>query len=332
MEFIKPKAVPETKHHLIYNNSWIVEDYVEGVPVMVSVDEIMILDGRVEVTNKIPHITSILEERPLTIFLGILTHPEGKRHLEDILRMNDKTALEEQQETGYIRLVVYDLLYDDERRDLSNLPYLERRTRMIDVFNHLENDINSSYFLSVGCYFGDRKPIALAINKKVILKNINKQYKPDVDWFVIEDIGEMDKVIVMGYELPTRRYTGSKLEHWVYWGDPFNGAYLFKGGAIEALQHNSEHGMALTPVTKEFYEKKIGAVVYGKFDKRFNTIVKLGSCPYMSDKVREMFTKDKAEYIGKVMEIKIVSGYDKSIVCFSRIVDYDSKTITIAEV
>ena len=143
-------------------------------------------------------------------------------------------------------------------------------------------------------------------------------------------------VVILGFNEPTKEYKGKfPNDHWDYW--ELNGKIIpLEDVGPSATEMIEEYGCI--PVTKNYYEGKVGAIVYGvKASEQFTSNYKLqepminctpaikfggkefkfkwlndawswyiivGECEGMTDEERTIFTENKELCIGKVIEVE----------------------------
>ena len=112
----------------------------------------------------------------------------------------------------------------------------------------------------------------------IMLKNLNMPYEHKRSkWMVkVKKYGFWDCVVI-GFEPPTKEYTGKNLKEWEY----------FEKGK---------------PVTKFWFNKWIGRMIFGVYKDK--TLVEVGRCAGFSDSLREKMSLNPEKYIGKTVVVK----------------------------
>ena len=196
-------------------------------------------------------------------------------------------ALRRQQEAtevpGFVHYVIFDILRDPEGNWLLNLPWSERREILEDVGRRLTE---ASEYCTIIKTVRSRKQRFLeqtleSGEEGIVLKNVNGIYvpgkRPQWNWTKIK-IEMTDDVVIMAFDPPTKAYTGKEYDTWPYWEDG-------------------------EPVSKHYYLKQIGSIVFGKYDA-YGELVPLGTCTGIDDATRKEFTDNPDNYIGRVIKIK----------------------------
>jgi ATP-dependent DNA ligase len=242
----------------------------------------------VEKTHNFPHLTEFLDKLGVNdlILDGEICLP-GKKS-QDVISITGsypEIAVINQQEFGWVEYRVFDILRTPNGEWLFQKPWVERRQLLEDLFE-LTLD---------GCTYLKLNPVQL-YNKKaflydvinqgaegIVLKDVNGKYypgkRPMWNWIKVKQ-EDSDDAIIIGFEPPTRNYTGKNINGWQYWGD--DGA----------------------PVTKHYAMKWIGAIILGKYKE--GNLVRIGTCSGMTEHQRTLFTDHPDEYIGKVARIKMM--------------------------
>ena len=89
----------------------------------------------------------------------------------------------------------------------------------------------------------------------------------------------------MGYDDPTRDYTGKELATW-------------------------EHYEGKDPVTKFYAMRWIGAIIFGVW--KDGKLVEVGRTSGMDEATRQLISESKEEYLGQVIEVEAQGLIDKS--------------------
>lgn len=130
------------------------------------------------------------------------------------------------------------------------------------------------------------------------------------------------ELIVIGFDEPTREYTGKDIHKWGYWVDSQN----------KRVQGNFMGDKNYTPVTKFYYYNQVGNLLLGvliskedfekisknkrgetyepsdcNLDPRFdedNLVMQVCECAGFDDETRDYFTKKREKLVGSVVEVK----------------------------
>lgn len=129
------------------------------------------------------------------------------------------------------------------------------------------------------------------------------------------------ELVVLGFEPPTREYTGKDIRKWAYWE---------RNSDHKKLQGNFYGDKAYTPVTKHYFFNQVGTIClgvvisdeeYGKLPKNKQGVLYSGEsvgvslpesknfmlvceCSGFDDDTREYFTRKQNELLGSVIEVK----------------------------
>jgi len=244
----------------------------------------------VEKTLQVPHLASLLNE-----LFGNLTILDGECHVNggkapdvvSIMGSEPGEAVRKQTNQGLIRYMIFDILRDHTGKWLIDLPWYKRRRILEQYYKEAGLDEGSFVTLVNVCHENKQAYLDFLLSQGkegVVLKHISRSYvlgkRPAWNWIKIKTETE-DDVVIIGFEPPERVYTGKNIENWPYW---------------------DEDG---TPVTRYWYNKWIGAIVFGKYNKA-GELVRLGTCSGMSDAEREKFSKHPEQYIGRVIKVKLM--------------------------
>ena len=116
----------------------------------------------------------------------------------------------------------------------------------------------------------------------VVLKTIDGTYevgkRPAWNWIKVKQT-DTDDAVIMGFEPAVKEYTGTELDTWPYYIDG-------------------------EPVTRLHYLGWIGAIVLGKYKN--GELVRIGKCAGINDMWREKFSTNPEDYIGRVVQIKMM--------------------------
>jgi len=239
----------------------------------------------VDKTENLPHLRHLLRG-PLanTVLDGeICTGLIGSKAQDVVSVMGclPAEAVKRQEESGRLHYVVFDIVRSPVGVWLYNKPWKFRRQMLESLADEIENDyvhLLSTVYDNKERFFKDE----LAKGEEgIILKHSNGKYvpgkRPAWNWIKLKSQVE-DDVIILGFEPPSREYTGSDPETWPYW-------------------ENGE------PISKNYARDYIGSIRFGKYTQD-GSLVELGTCSGMADEQRRMLSEDPDEYIGRVIKIQ----------------------------
>lgn len=239
----------------------------------------------VEKTSNVPHIVKELFKlnMPQLVLDGELNYPGLKsQDVTAITGSLPELAIEKQEEQGFLRYTVFDILRVPGGRWLLNSPWYERRKLLEALFREYLADslyihLNPTRRRNKKKYLDD---ILAQGGEGVVLKDIFRGYEkghPMWNWIKVK-AETTDDVVIIGFDPPTRIYTGKDLENWLYW----------------------ENGV---PVTKYHYNNWIGAIIIGKYDQQGN-LVRVGTCSGFEEDLRRGFSENQNHYVNRVIKIK----------------------------
>jgi len=329
------------------NHNWVCERKYDGSRYLCRIenDEVRFVSRQksrqtglpVDKTENVPHLVEIFSDFPNgTIFDGeIITHENGNSNeVTSIMGSKPERAIQLQKERGWLKYVVFDVLYYDGT-DFRNQPYKVRRKAveqlidgfLINNFSHSERGNGSDYVFPAPIIKDNKKAFYKKVVEEggegVMLKNIHKPYivgkKPTDTWLKVKKYATYD-VVILGYTEPTKEYTGNYPDDWQYWETAAGKIHHTKESALQC-----EYSMA--PITKDYYMGWIGAVIFGQWipqdqyeervkEKKLKPsnimeeingvphyLVEIGQTDGLSDEWKEKFTENQQFYLGKVMEV-----------------------------
>lgn len=240
-----------------------------------------------EKTMHFPQISKVLLQYPKLIFNGEL-YEVGKKsnYVTSFSNLNEPAdALSKQEELGYLKYHVYDILRDTDGTWLVTQPYEKRRARLEEIFAECNLGdyivLNPSHDCSVAPADEHFEDIIARGYEGVVLKRKDGLYFPGKRpmWVQVKMKASMeDDVVIMGFNEATRKYTGKDVENWPYWD-------------------NGE------PVTSNWYKGLIGSIRVGKYNKE-GELVFVGNVTGIEQWLREDMTENPNTYIGQVLKIK----------------------------
>jgi len=300
LEVMKPSKIDLNKQsHLTKwneimkdNSDYIAEEKIDG-------NHYLSIQGRffsthigdtgipIEKTAQLIHLNEALNNIPnlgYTILDGEIFYPGWKsNNVTSITGSSPEEAIAKQQrDNKWLYYAVFDILRLPDGRWLLNQPWYVRR-KILEDFQHALSTacpriIVNPFVVNNKQQFLDK--ILEQGREGIVLKNIKGIYicgkKPQWNWIKYKTEIE-DDVIIIGFDPPTREYTGKNLENWPYW-------------------ENGE------PVSKYYAQNLIGAIVMGKYNKK-GELIRVGTCSGMTEDERRMFTQNPQVFIGKVAHI-----------------------------
>lgn len=300
-----------------------------------------------EKSDNLPQIRNIhIPELTGTILDGEMIIPNTDfKTTSAVLNCLPAEAIERQQSIGKVCFYTFDCLYF-KGKNIMNLPLKERKKYLKEVLDILYNygyDENIKLVIPHSIiedgldYY--RRVIARG-GEGIMIKDLNAPYemKRTRAYQKMKKKFTRD-VVILGFAEPTKEYTGKfPNDKWDYWYDDASNKVIkpVNVSASELLEEG------YTPVTKNWYENKVGAIIYGvKASKEmleliekgeystltvppygnpyslklngkqfylktidFEYYVIVGECEGITDEERENFTNNKDYYCGKVIEVE----------------------------
>lgn len=289
-----------------------------------------------EKTDNLPQIRDIdIPELAGTILDGELVIPNSDfKTTSAVLNCLPAEAIERQISDGQVVFNVFDCLYF-KGKNIMNLPLKTRKAYLTEVMSAFEyhgissiKEVYSHEAREVGLKFYQQ--IVENGGEGIMIKDKNAPYEMSRTRAYQKLKKKLTRdVVIVGFTRPTKEYTGKfPNDKWEYWVDSNDQPIGVQGrGAREMIDEG------YIPVTKNFYYGKVGAIEYGVLASKqmlsvriksvnsycknwFNgkviefadvgddVYVKVGECEGMTDLEREEFTRNKFEYIGKVIEVE----------------------------
>jgi len=240
----------------------------------------------VEKTENFPHLSAVFHDAGLgyTILDGEINYP-GKKSQDVSAASNSgiEKAILYQEKNGWVRFTVYDILRAPNGEWLIHKPWRQRR-ELLEAIGAKLAKMTTHVVVNPVVFDKKREFVDQLLDEGKeggVLKHVDGLYvlgqRPA--WNQIKVKQELeDDVILVGYNPPTREYTGKDVATWAYW-------------------ENGE------PVTELHYKKYIGSLSIGKYNKQ-GQLITLGSISGMTMSERAEFTNNPDKYIGQVVHIK----------------------------
>lgn len=301
------------------------------------------IDGLpVEKTDRVPNLHELLKPFPNLILDGELYYPGcTSAEVTSIIGAKPEKAIARQQELGWLKYIVFDILRDMDGNWLIDKPWYERRKILENTINHIaEMTVITDFDFFIGLskveYANKRGLLGKVFERGgegIMLKNINGLYMPDKrpanNWVKVKKVLTAD-VVVMGFEDAVKEYTGDYPEAWQYWEVTNESRPGWKGRcfveegfgeqagqwAFTALSKDGVTYNTYTPVTRLYYNGWVGAIKFGQYEYEGEAegdfggsvpvmeLVELGQCSGLTDALREEIKANPDSFIGRVMEIK----------------------------
>lgn len=243
----------------------------------------------VDKTGNFPHLVEGFMRANLgqAVLDGEIYYPDNKSYgvTEITGCLAEEAVRRQEKEFGWIHYMVFDILKDPEGNDLTCMPWFQRREILEQIGVGFQKECK--YVQIIPAIRSRKKQFVdqlLSQGKEgAVFKFIHGIYivgKRPMDNWVKLKVSGTDDVVIMGFEPPEKKYSGTDYENWPYWEDG-------------------------EPVSKHYHFGWIGSITFGKYNSQGN-LVYLGSCTGIDETTRRQFTEDPDTYIGQVMEIKFM--------------------------
>lgn len=250
----------------------------------------------VEGIEKVPHIAEAFKDLPNnTVILGEIYYPgETTAAVRSIMGCLPPKAIARQKEKGNIHFYMFDMLmYDGE--DMTDMGALDRFDKLTEVVNELNlftDEIELADCVTENLYeflagnFASGEEGSILKKKDYPYVEGKSPAWSSIKWKKQDDVD----VVCMGFEDPTKYYTGTELASWPYWE--------FEGNLVEGRLSNTEGAKA---VTKPYFHSWKMSIKFGLYKNGELTQVGTVSSG-MNDALRKDAAENPENYIGKVFK------------------------------
>lgn len=267
-----------------------------------------------ENSEKVPHlIESLSASLPTgTVILGEIYYPNKTAdEVKTVMGCAAAKAIQRQNAPdglGKIYFYIHDILAY-EGNDLTQVGALERYHKLKTIYESSKELVNNQYIQLAEIYEEDLYNLIFSAfdagEEGTVFKLKNSVYSESLRpaWQSIKFKKE-DSVdaVCMGFEEPTKVYTGTELSTWQYWELTNGEKHLGNKPSEDA-----------TPLTKPFFYEWKNSIVMGGFDID-NNLVSIGTVSSgIDDVLKEDLAKNPQQYIGKTIEIKCMSKNENAL-------------------
>lgn len=287
----------------------------------------------VEKGGNIPHLTQEFQKLPAGTYIeGEIYFPQGNSDLVGtIMRCKEEKAVQRQKEDGYIHYYIHNIVYYDGK-SLMQETNLERYYKVKKIYE--EYFFNSEFIHLADIYMPeDYNFFKLAEEyiangeEGLVLKKKNGLYYPDTKkaWETIK-LKREDRldVISLGFEEPTKFYEGDALETWNYW---------IRAEDEMRMQGNYYNQKGYIPVTKNYYNQWIGAIVIGVYGEQ-GELINLGTVSSgLTDELKISIKNNPDNYLMQPILIECMEVYHGTsirsprLICFRDDINISDCTI-----
>ena len=182
----------------------------------------------VEKTHNFPHLHDFFTNlgMPNLILDGEIYYPgKTSQYCTRVTGCLPDTAIDFQQQNGYIHYVIYDILRAPNGTWLCNKEYKERRKMLEFFYDNYIKPTPMAEFIHISDVRYEQKAAYLQSLLEAgleggVLKRLDSLYlmgkKPKWQWMKVKQSDEAD-LIITGFVPPKKNYTGKNLEGWLYW-------------------------------------------------------------------------------------------------------------------
>jgi ATP-dependent DNA ligase len=274
-----------------------------------------------ENSDQMPHIRDIRlpEEYYGTVIDGEILLPVENcscREVQSVTGALPETAINKQLEVGFAYFSAFDILYY-KGVNIMRMPYWKRKLYLVEVvlamnseyvklctmyttpsvwdkLTSISSGLLTPYLRSVVDYNELFRQFLSEGKEGIIIKDIYGIYEQKRSKaFIKMKAHKTYDVVIMGYDEPTREYTGKEIDTWEYWEDYKGDVYTSKPKFWNVNE--------FTPVTKYYAMGWIGAIIFGVW--KDGELVEVGRTSGMDEDTRREISNNKDKYLGSVIEV-----------------------------
>lgn len=247
----------------------------------------------VEKTDNYPHIRDFFAALKMhnIIIDGEINYP-GKtaQYCVHVTGASPGQAKLFQDTNGYIHFTMFDILRTPKGNWLLRNTYAERRKTLRYFYDTFVKGTEMEEYIHISTMVMDNKREYLQnlLDQGLeggVLKRLDSQYlmgkKPMWQWMKVKQEHDTD-LVIMGFDKPTVRYEGKKLDTHPYWKD-------IDGSGEEV------------PVTKYYFFNWIGSVVLGAYVD--GVLTKICTASGLGEDIRKDMSANPDNYIGRVARV-----------------------------
>lgn len=331
-----------------------------------------------ENSDQVPHIRDMdVKGLAGTVLDGEFDYGNTSMGVQSVMGSLPERAVKFQEENGYIPFKAFDILYY-KGINIQRMPLWKRKVylaKAIMELNSIHVQFAAMYMTnSTAKLFGDR---VYGYSPDYSLENFitnHVEIVKDYGELYSEVIGEeqegimmksMDGIyeqkrsksylkvkgqstwdcVVMGFNEPTKEYTGKEESKWNYW--EADGELIELEGKDKALEWSETQGVSIIPVTKPYFNGWCGGIKFGVwrtvekgelksefgakgfetmtyngeiiFDREeggktyYRVLVQVGDCKGLTEKIMRDIKMRGNELVGTVIEVKANGIIDEEI-------------------
>ena len=304
---MKPATINEkNKNHLkkiediLRSSDYAAEEKIDGCHYLVVGFRFFSTEG-VEKTHNYPHLRDFFKslQMPNIILDGEINYPgKTSQFCTRVTGAGPDVAVAFQNNYTPIHYTMWDMLRTPRGTWLLNEPYWKRRKLLEEFYDRFIRGTSLQQYIHLTEYrVKDKKEyfdeLIMSGREGIVLKRLDSAYimgkKPMWQWMKLKQEDEAD-LFITGFEEPTVKYKGNNIENWQYWRE-VNGV--------------------LIPVTKYYYLGWIGAIELSAYVN--NEVRTICTCSGMDESLREELSKNRNDYIGRVVKISYMEKTEAGI-------------------
>ena len=316
-----PEKKKENAQMKIFSGEWLAARKRDGIWMMFIKD----MEGNIylrprakntkgEFVNKIdwvPHLHNFFNEIDNgTVFLGELYAPWNEQAKTTTSIMNcllPKALKRQEKEDKKLHYYIFDILAENGESYL-NWPAKDR----FNLLNSFWHAYGENYHEWAQYFYGQElwdnlQTILAEGGEGMVIINEKSIYQPgkrsnSVSLKIKKELQDTVDCIMIGANAPAREYTGKEIETWPYWINDRTNEKIVDNEISNVTEctktyENYSNGVALTPVTKNWFYGWAGSWKLGAF--KDGKIVQIGSLSGLTDEMKENWK----DYVGKVCEV-----------------------------
>jgi ATP-dependent DNA ligase len=261
-------------------------------------------------TDNTPHIRDLnIPELEGTIIDCEFIHNRGfQEGVRKIMGCLPEKAIQRQNDWGLIEVYIFDVL-SHNGEFIVDMP-LHNRMRILEaIYETYFKDI--PFFRLVKTVEGSKEELIQQFEELIanggegfVAKDINSTYRLSTEkcqsplknaWIKVKREFNGD-FVVMGFDKPSKTYTGDHLDTHQYWYDE-ELEQLVEGNYYKLSNLSDD----IIPVTKYHYKGWIGSIKFGEYEN--DVLVERGNISGMDESLRAEISANPESYIGKVVEV-----------------------------
>lgn len=304
---MKPATIDENnKNHIkkiediLKSSDYAAEEKIDGCHYLVIGFRFFSTEG-VEKTHNYPHLRDFFKSLQMAniILDGEINYPgKTSQFCTRVTGAGSDVAISFQNDYTPIHYTMWDMLRTPRGTWLLNEPYWKRRKLLEEFYDRFIRGTSLQQYVHLTDYrVKDKKEyfdeLIMSGREGIVLKRLDSAYimgkKPMWQWMKLKQEDEAD-LFITGFDESTVKYSGNNIENWQYWRE-VNGV--------------------LIPVTKYYYLGWIGAIELSAYVN--NEVRTICTCSGIDESLREELSKNRNNYIGRVVKISFMEKTEAGI-------------------